>query len=153
MMTHHDRSPAASVDDRRSPRVRRTAPSTTWCRLGAVLLVAHGIAHLVGTTEAMDAIDTDGSVSYLFGRWDVAGAATLMAVAAVWATVAAVFVVAAIAVWTGARWWRTDVVGIVAVSTSLCLVALPQAAIGVLVNAFVLVGASRATPRCEEEPE
>lgn len=129
---------------------RPVKPGTPWQRLGAGMLAVHGIAHLVGTTDAFRAINDNTSLSYLFGRWEITNTLVLGTAATLWAIVATGFAIGVIAVWFDATWRRTTVGGTVVVSTALCVIALPQTFIGLIVDAALLAVAVGARPTRHE---
>lgn len=114
------------------------APGSALRRILAVVLVVHGIAHLVGTTDAVTAVNENASVSYVLGQWDIGGTGLLVGLATLWAVVAVGFAAAGVTTWVDAPFWPRALATISAVSLVLCLVALPQAAIGVVINIVLL---------------
>ena len=128
--TNGSTSPATSRFEHDTGRLLR--------RVLAGFLAIHGFAHLVGTTEAVTAIGDDTSVDYLFGQWTLTDTAVLVGAAAVWAPVAVGFALVGVATWIETPRWLKALVAITSVSLVLCLVALPQAAIGAVINVALL---------------
>lgn len=124
------------------PRAHRTH------RFVAVLLALHGVAHLVGTQDALRAAE-GATVPYLFGAWHLAGAASYV-VAAAWTAAALGFAWAAFATWEERPGWTRTLVVVTAGSLALSLLALPQAVVGVTIDLVLLTlawGWSPTTPR------
>ncbi len=111
--------------------------------LFALLLIAHGIAHLVGFVVPwglMAAPDVVNRTTILAGAVDI-GAAGARALGLLWLALAIGFVVAGAALVAA----RQDVVWIArlaAVSLVLCIVAWPDTRIGLGVNAAILAAAA-----------
>lgn len=108
-----------------------------WRHPFAVVLVLHSVAHVVGTTSAAAAIRDEESVAYLFGTLDVTSTSWLWMLAILWAVAAAGFVFAAIGVWFDLEAWQPVVTGMLIASSILCLIALPGAVMGLLLNAIL----------------
>ncbi len=108
--------------------------------LFALLLVAHGIAHLVGFVVPfglMAVPDLAARTTIFGGALDV-GDAGAKAVGIVWLALALGFCASGAAVLAG--WW--DVVWVVrlaAISLVFCLVGWPDARIGLFVNLAIIV--------------
>jgi hypothetical protein len=105
----------------------------------ALLLGLHGVAHLVGFVAAFGLReDVVHSTTLLFGRVDI-GEAGSRAMGVLWLAVAVAFVVAGAATWARTAWWPPLTLSVAAVSSLLCLLALPEARIGLPVNALIVV--------------
>jgi hypothetical protein len=116
---------------------RSFAVATPLRYLLAVLLVAHGIAHFVGTQSAIVSYADDELVAYLFGAWEPQGT-LLLALAGTWAAAGLVFI--AVGVWVIVRGesWSTLLAVAAGGSLILSLSAMPDASIGVVINAVLL---------------
>lgn len=105
-------------------------------RLVAALLVLHGVAHLVGTQDALRA--TEGAaVPYLFGAWEVGGVAAYP-VAVAWVAPAIGFAYAATRLWALRPGWSRTLSVVTGTSLLLSVLALPQAVIGVTMDLVLL---------------
>lgn len=104
----------------------------------AVFLVAHGVAHIVGflaSWQLRAARDTPDSTWILNGTVDV-GDAGMRLFGILWLVAAVAFLAAAVAIWRGnLRFVAVVTVG----SLALCLVGLPNAAVGVWIDVAILV--------------
>jgi hypothetical protein len=102
----------------------------------AFLLVAHGVAHLVGFISSWQ-LATLAELPYrtavFSGRVDV-GDAGIRVIGALWLLVAIAFLIAAFAVATETGWALRCTLAAVLASLVLCVVAWPDARIGVAVN-------------------
>lgn len=107
-------------------------------RVLAGFLAVHGLAHLVGTTEAVTAIGDGTSVDYLFGQWIMTNSAVLVGAATVWVLAAVGFAAVGVATWIDTPRWLKALASITSVSLVLCLIALPQTAIGAVINVALL---------------
>ena len=108
--------------------------------LFALLLIAHGIAHLVGFVVPfglMSNPDFAERTTVLGGTLDV-GEAGAKALGIVWLALAIGFCASGAAVLTG--WWDAVwVVRLAAISLVFCLVGWPDARIGLFVNLAIIV--------------
>ena len=102
----------------------------------AFVLVAHGVAHLVGFVSSWK-LATVAEVPYkttiFSGRVDV-GDAGIRVMGVLWLLAALAFLVAAIAVATETGWAVRFTLAAVIASLILCVVGWPDARIGVAVN-------------------
>jgi hypothetical protein len=106
----------------------------------AALLAAHGVAHLVGFLVPWRLMAAPGMpfrTTLLAGRVDV-GVAGLRAVGVFWLLTAVVMVATALGLAVQARWAGSLVLPVLAVSLALCLVELPQARIGLVLNGMLV---------------
>lgn len=126
-----------------TPRVEASGVPDRLRHLLALLVAAHGVAHLAGTSEAIGAIDVGSSVDYVVGWWTISTVGLLWFWAVVWATVAGLWLVIAVAIWTDRPGWPARTIAAAVLSLVLCVVALPAAAIGVAVDAGLIVVAIR----------
>ena len=108
--------------------------------LAAALLAVHGLIHLIGFVALSGLATVDGFAyrTTAFGGLLVFGGVGATTLAIVWLLVAVGFVVAALAVLGRRRWARALVAGLAIVSLGLCVLALPEAELGITVNAVIL---------------
>jgi len=107
----------------------------------SALLAAHGVAHLVGFLvpwRLISAPDMPFKTTLLAGRVDV-GEAGIKVIGALWLLTAVAMVVAAAGVALQTRWAGILMLPVVAVSLVLCLVELPQARIGLVLNGVLVL--------------
>lgn len=97
----------------------------------AAIAALHGIAHAAGAVQAVDAIDDGRAVAYLGGWLQVSDPAALRAAGVAWAAAAALYLVAAVAVWMGLAAWPRVLLAASAVSLAMCVVGLWGAVLGV----------------------
>jgi hypothetical protein len=107
----------------------------------ALLLVAHGVAHLVGFVSSWK-LATLAELPYktavFSGRVDV-GDAGIRVMGVLWLLAALAFLVAAFAVTTETGWAVRFTLAAVTASLILCVVGWPDARIGVAVNVGLLL--------------
>lgn len=108
----------------------------------ACLLIAHGVAHVVGFLGAWAPTRTTliGDRIDLGTRW-------IKLVGLLWLAGAIGFGVAGVATLANAPWWSTAVMGLAGSSLTLCILQLPQTKVGIVLNAVIiaaLVGGQRA---------
>jgi hypothetical protein len=132
-MTTVESERLASVVERRSSR---------WVKLWAGFVALHGVAHLVGTSDALDRADQGLSIDYLAGGWHLGDPALLRVVATAWAVVAAAFVLTGVAMWIGRVGAPHLLAAVAGASLVLCVLALWAAVIGVIVDVVLLVAAA-----------
>jgi hypothetical protein len=107
-------------------------------RAAAVFLAAHGFAHvlgLMGSWRLGEFTDAPYTTLILNGAVDV-GDAGIRIVGLLWIVAAIGFLWAAVALWRGSSRRLTPVT---ASSLVVCLVGLPAAIVGVLIDAAILV--------------
>ena len=106
----------------------------------AALLAAHGFAHLVGFVGgfALAPAKVPHATTLLGGRLDV-GEAGIRAVGALWLAAALAFFVMATATAMRAAWWPRATAIVALASLALCLTALPESKVGVIVNVAIVV--------------
>jgi hypothetical protein len=103
-----------------------------------LLMVLHGLAHMVGFVAAFGLRpDVAHSTTLFFARLD-AGEAGSRAIGVVWLALGLTFAVAGVATWSKLAWWPTLAVVVASLSSFLCLLSLPEARIGLPVNALIL---------------
>jgi hypothetical protein len=118
----------------------------------AVLLVAHGLIHLMGTAVYLKLGRIEGlpyKTTLLGGRWDL-GEEGMLAFGALWVLPAVGFVLAGAALWAGWPAWRPMLVAVAAFSLVLTLLDWASAHAGAVIN-IVILGAvllgSRVLPQ------
>ncbi len=109
-------------------------------RLGAVILAAHGLIHLIGFVVPWGLTQVDG---FPYRTTALGGAVTLgepgvRLVGVLWLALAIGFVVAGIGAWRGDPWWVPLTAGLALVSIVVCALGLPEAALGMMVNVGIL---------------
>jgi hypothetical protein len=117
-------------------------------RIGLALFMAlHGIAHLVGFGVSWRLVASEEmpfKTTLFYGRLDL-GEAGVKGVGIVWLLLAVSFVVAAVGAVLRQPWWNGLATALALASLLLSIASLPDARMGVLVNALVL-GALVAGP-------
>jgi hypothetical protein len=105
----------------------------------AVLMMLHGVAHVVSFIEAWQLMPKvfPYKTTILAGRLDLGGAGT-RTVGMIWLGVAVAFMVTAAGAVVGALWWAPLAIGVVATSLLLSTVELPQARPGLAINIAIL---------------
>lgn len=107
----------------------------------AALLLAHGVAHLPGFLVSWQ-LRTFPEMPYrtaiLGGSVDV-GDGGIKAIGVAWLVSSVLFVVAAGATLMRPTWWHTLVYIAVGLSTALCVVGWPDARLGLVANAVVVL--------------
>lgn len=107
----------------------------------ALLLLAHGFAHLVGFVGPWKIGKPDPKQPYttrlLAGRLDV-GDTGIRVVGVLWLLAAVAFGVLALAVLTDAPWWRPAAMWIASYSLVLSILGLPASWIGLVVDLLLL---------------
>ncbi len=106
----------------------------------AVILVLHGLVHLMGTTVYMK-LGTIQNLPYkttvLGGRVDL-GEGGMRLFGALWAIAAAGFVVAGVGLMAGWPWWRPLLVVVTFFSLTLTVADWQAAFAGAIVNVIIL---------------
>jgi hypothetical protein len=106
----------------------------------AVLLALHGVAHLVGFVGSWQLATLEGltyKTTILAGKLDLGGAG-IRAMGVFWLLTAIAFCATAAAAVMNLPWWTLAAMGVALFSLLLCIVALPDARIGVGVNLAIL---------------
>ena len=110
-------------------------------RIGiAGLLILHGIAHLVGLIGSWQL--APGKVPYntaLMGGAVQASDGVMKLLGSLWLVAAVWFVGSAAGALAHASWWVASAIAVSAASLALCIVAWPDARIGVMLNLAILV--------------
>ena len=105
----------------------------------AILMVLHGLAHLVGFAGAWQ-IAPEGfphKTTILDGHVDL-GNAGIRVVGTLWLITAIAFVVAATSTLTGVAWWPQLALIVAIVSLLLSIAELPEARLGVAINVGII---------------
>jgi hypothetical protein len=105
-----------------------------------VLLVLHGIAHLVGFVvpwNLLNVEDVEYKTTLLSGRWDV-GDLGIRLVGSLWLAGAAAFIATGAALLAGAAWWKTAAFYTSFGSLALSVLGWPDSRIGVAINVLLL---------------
>jgi predicted cation transporter len=125
--------------------------------LGAAVLAAHGLIHLIGFVVPWRIAAVEGfpyRTTALDGILALGDTGTRL-VGIAWLVLAIGFVVAAAATWRGEAWARALAAGLAAASIVVCGLGLPEAVAGVAVNIAILAvlawtalgrGAAAGTP-------
>ena len=105
----------------------------------AVLMMVHGIAHLVGFAGAWR-LAPDGipyKTTVLAGHVDL-GDVGIRAVGVLWLGLALGFAVTAVGIIGDRSWWPALAVGVTLASLLMCATEWPEARIGVAINVLIL---------------
>jgi hypothetical protein len=108
--------------------------------VAAVVLLFHGLIHLMGTTVYMKLGKVEGlsyKTTLLGGRWDL-GEGGIRVFGALWILPALGFAVAASALWGGWPSWRPLLLSATVFSLALTALDWAQAYAGVAVNLVIL---------------
>jgi len=108
--------------------------------IASIILVLHGLIHLMGTTAYMQLAviqQLPYKTTLLGGRWDL-GASGTAVYGALWAVAAIGFVVAAGALLAGWSWWQPVLVGVTLFSLVLTSLDWGVAYTGVFLNIIIL---------------
>ncbi len=108
--------------------------------IGSVVLVLHGLVHLMGMTVYLK-LGTLEAFSYkttlLNRRWDL-GETGIAVFGALWAVAALGFVIAAVALLAGWSWWQPVLVGVTLTSLALTALDWNIAFAGANINILIL---------------
>ncbi len=104
----------------------------------AVLVAAHGLAHLVGTTRAFSRAADGQSLDYLAGHWTLSDPTTLRAFGVLWAVMALAFLGTAAVIWVGRTHWPQLLWWVSIASLLLVVIALWASVVGVVVDLALL---------------
>jgi hypothetical protein len=110
----------------------------------AVLVGAHGFAHLVGTIHAFSRAANGRSLDYLAGNWTVSDPTTMRVLGVAWAVMVLAFLATGAAMWIGRSQWPLMLWWASLGSLMLTLIALWASVVGAVVNLSLLVIAWRA---------
>lgn len=114
--------------------------SKTIIIIASIVLVLHGLIHLMGTAVYMKLTTIEGfayKTSLLDGRWDL-GEGGIRVFGALWALAAIGFVVAAVALVAGWGWWQPVLVGVTLFSLVLTVLDWSNAFAGAIINIVIL---------------
>ncbi|MCC6998181.1 MAG: hypothetical protein IT370_26435 [Deltaproteobacteria bacterium] len=105
----------------------------------ALLLFAHGIAHVVGFLAAfrLGKAPIPYKTTIFAGHVDV-GDGGVRALGVLWLAAAVAFAAAAVAALARAPWWPSAALGLAIGSLGMCMVGWPDARIGLAVNAALI---------------
>lgn len=107
----------------------------------AVLMFAHGVAHLVGFVASWRLAPLEGityKTTVLAGRVDL-GDVGIRAVGLGWLLAAVAFWIVAVAAAMDQAWWVPAAVTVAIASAALSVLGWPDSRIGVYVNAAILL--------------
>jgi hypothetical protein len=107
----------------------------------AAILIGHGAAHVVGFVvpwKLVSSAEVPYRTTVLAGSLDV-GPVGVRLIGVLWLLLSLAFVRAAVGLLQHSTWWYLDVLVLVVVSVTLCLLALPESRPGLVANAVVLV--------------
>lgn len=108
--------------------------------IAAMILILHGLIHLMGTVTYMKLGVVEGltyKTTLLGGRWDL-GEGGIRLYGALWAVAAIGFIVATVALLFGWIWWRPVLAGAAAFSLALIDLDWKVASAGIILNIVIL---------------
>ena len=108
--------------------------------IASVLLIFHGLIHLMGTAAYMKLAVIDQlpyKTTVLGGRWELGPRGTTV-YGALWAVAAIGFIVAAVALLSGWTWWQPVLIGVTLFSLILTALDWGVAYAGVIINIVIL---------------
>lgn len=108
--------------------------------IASIILVLHGLIHLMGTAVYMKLTRIQGlnyKTTLLGGRWDL-GEGGIKVFGALWAVAAIGFVAAGAALLAGWGWWQPVLVGVVLFSLALTILDWSSAFMGAIINVMLL---------------
>ena len=106
----------------------------------AVFLVLHGFAHLVGFVGSWElAASVPPQTALLAGRIPLS-LTSMRWVGILWAVVALAFVVPAVGIIRQTTWWPAATLVVAFASLALCVLGLPQAKVGDVVDIAIIAG-------------
>ena len=106
----------------------------------AFVLLAHGIAHLVGFAVPWGIVQArEGTGTTIAGGLIDLGQNGMRAYGVAWLVLAVAFTIAAIMLVAGTVAWKSAVIGITLASVVMCLLSLPLTTIGLGLNAALLI--------------
>ena len=119
----------------------------------AVMMAAHGLIHLIGSVVPWDMGVVEGfpyDTTVLGGSADL-GNLGVRLIGIVWLACAVGFVAVGVGIGRRSSWALPLVASLTPLSLTLCLLGLPETAMGILVNAAILGGvAGSARTRATE---
>jgi hypothetical protein len=106
----------------------------------AVFLVLHGFAHLVGFVGSWElAASVPPQNALLAGRIPLS-LASMRWVGIFWAIIALAFVIPAVGIMRQTPWWPAATLIVAFASLVLCVLGLPQAKVGAIVDVVIIAG-------------
>lgn len=108
--------------------------------IAALVLILHGLIHLMGTVTYMKLGAVQGlayKTTLLGGRWDL-GEGGMAVYGALWAVAAIGFIAAAIALSAGWGWYRPVLLGVAVFSFALTALDWKVASAGAILNIVIL---------------
>lgn len=105
----------------------------------AILLLAHGFAHLVGFVGPWGMASSAAPQSALLAGRISAGVVGMRIVSVLWLGGSLAFTAAAIGVLRHAPWWPGFTFGAAVASLLLCILGLPQARLGIPINIAIIL--------------
>ena len=108
--------------------------------VASILLILHGLIHLMGTAAYMKLVEIDQlpyKTTVLGGRWELGPRGTTV-YGALWAVAAIAFTVAAVALLSGWTWWQPVLIGVTLFSLILTALDWGVAYAGVIINIVIL---------------
>jgi hypothetical protein len=109
--------------------------------LVSLVLVLHGLIHLLGTASYLKLATVPGlpyKTTVLAGQWDL-GERGSAVYGLLWAVAALGFMLVPLAFWVGWGWWQSLLVAMTVLSLLLTALDWPVAFMGVIVNIVILV--------------
>jgi hypothetical protein len=109
--------------------------------LGSIVLILHGVVHLMGTTVYLKLGNVEGlpyKTSLLGGRWDV-GSTGIGLFGVLWGIVALGFIASAVAMLMGWEWWQPALIVVTVASLLLTLFDWSSAYAGAILNTLILI--------------
>lgn len=108
--------------------------------IAAIILILHGLVHLMGTVTYMKLGVVEGltyKTTLLGGHWDL-GEGGIRIYGALWAVAVVGFVLAATALLFGWFWWKPVLAGVAAFSLALTALDWKVASAGAILNIVIL---------------
>jgi len=116
-----------------------TRPLVIARRILAAFLVAHAVAHFVGTTGALDAARHGGELPLLGGARTADDTVPLVVLAVAWAVVGFAYVALSVPVWRGTAFSRPALLLVTGASIVLSTIGLWASATGFAIDVVLLV--------------
>lgn len=112
--------------------------------VGAAVVAAHGLIHLIGFVVPWGIASVDGFAyrTTALGGALAIGDAGARAVGIAWLACAVGFVVAGIGIWRRKAWAPPLAAALAAASIAVCLLGLPETVAGIVVNVGILAAAA-----------
>ena len=104
----------------------------------AIVLVLHGFAHLVGFAGSWRLADNIPYKTTLLGGAVDVGDAGMRFAGVLWLVAALAFAAAGAAAFYRAPWWPTLTMIVILASLAMCVLALPETKIGLVLNVALL---------------